>query len=201
MSEIVKICLHHGPLKEDQVHKETDRTKKRGYMLRCNQCKLDKDRRWKENNWEKHKQSAGKARMEARRLYREGKTKVEPKANAWKKLDRERNKEKYLLQEAKYRLKQGQMRNIQEICRRRGITRDRYFEMFDEQNHKCAICFQEEKRISRNFDRVVALAIDHCHVSSKVRGLLCTACNVMIGHAGDDITRLQSAIEYLKKHQ
>jgi len=40
--------------------------------------------------------------------------------------------------------------------------------------------------------------IDHCHSSGKVRGLLCHNCNVMIGHARDNVSILETAIEYLK---
>jgi hypothetical protein len=56
----------------------------------------------------------------------------------------------------------------------------------------CQICKQEDKR--RN------LAIDHCHSTDKVRGLLCDACNKAIGHFKDNIEYLENAIEYLKKY-
>ena len=43
------------------------------------------------------------------------------------------------------------------------------------------------------------LAIDHCHDSGKVRGVLCRPCNRAIGMLGDDFDRVQSAANYLKK--
>lgn len=56
----------------------------------------------------------------------------------------------------------------------------------------CQICGKTDNRRS--------LAIDHCHDTNKVRGLLCDDCNVGLGHFRDNIDYLQSAIDYLKKH-
>jgi len=41
------------------------------------------------------------------------------------------------------------------------------------------------------------LAVDHCHNTNKVRELLCSACNILLGKAKDNISILQSAINYL----
>jgi hypothetical protein len=40
--------------------------------------------------------------------------------------------------------------------------------------------------------------IDHDEKTGLVRGLLCHHCNVMLGHARDDIPTLESAVEYLE---
>lgn len=42
------------------------------------------------------------------------------------------------------------------------------------------------------------LAVDHCHNTSKVRGLLCTNCNVGIGMFRHDPELLEKAKNYLK---
>lgn len=44
------------------------------------------------------------------------------------------------------------------------------------------------------------LQVDHDHESGRVRGLLCRACNLILGHAGDSRSVLMSAIEYLRVH-
>ena len=40
-------------------------------------------------------------------------------------------------------------------------------------------------------------AIDHCHDTGRVRGMICYTCNIGLGHFKDDIDILQKAIEYL----
>lgn len=51
-------------------------------------------------------------------------------------------------------------------------------------------------------DNVMSLFIDHDHESGAVRGLLCHACNVGLGHLGvdgrGDVERLESALAYIK---
>jgi Recombination endonuclease VII len=64
-----------------------------------------------------------------------------------------------------------------------------YRRMLSKQNGACAICkqvFQE------------TLAVDHCHTTGKVRGLLCRKCNTGLGNYGDDPGRLREAAAYLE---
>jgi hypothetical protein len=42
------------------------------------------------------------------------------------------------------------------------------------------------------------LVVDHCHATGRVRGLLCVGCNAAIGHFRDDVTTVQSALDYLR---
>jgi hypothetical protein len=51
-----------------------------------------------------------------------------------------------------------------------GITPKDYECMFEQQQGKCGICKKTQKSGRR-------LAVDHCHITKKVRGLLCQACN------------------------
>ena len=44
------------------------------------------------------------------------------------------------------------------------------------------------------------MAIDHCHTTSKVRGLLCSNCNTALGLVGESVDRLQALIKYLETH-
>ena len=78
-----------------------------------------------------------------------------------------------------------------------GITSEKYSEMLISQGGVCAICEQEETAQHNTSNRVQKLAVDHCHKTGKVRGLLCQDCNRGIGKFHDDIWRLKSAIEYL----
>lgn len=65
---------------------------------------------------------------------------------------------------------------------RYGITIDQYNEMLVKQNGSCKLCGNKEHIRSTSKDRKPKpLAIDHCHTTGKVRGLLCHNCNVMLG--------------------
>jgi hypothetical protein len=41
------------------------------------------------------------------------------------------------------------------------------------------------------------LNIDHCHLERRVRGVLCHACNIVLGLVKDDTRRLRQLAEYL----
>ena len=72
-----------------------------------------------------------------------------------------------------------------------GITPEQYAAMFKSQGGRCLICRRPPMKYR--------LAVDHCHRTSIVRGLLCLPCNRYIGWVGEDVTALQRAIDYLNK--
>lgn len=72
---------------------------------------------------------------------------------------------------------------------------DTYKEMFEEQGGVCAICKSPEN------GRYVHLSIDHCHNTSKIRGLLCNNCNRGIGLLKDSPLFLREAANYVEKHE
>jgi hypothetical protein len=72
-----------------------------------------------------------------------------------------------------------------------GLTLEDYDLMFNNQYGCCAIC----GRLHSEFKK--KLAVDHCHSTGKVRGILCSNCNSILGHAHDSIEVLQKAIDYL----
>jgi hypothetical protein len=82
------------------------------------------------------------------------------------------------------------------------LCKKKYNKMLIEQNYVCAICKKPETIINGHINRVPKrLAIDHCHESNKIRGLLCHFCNTTIGKMNDSIEILESAINYIKKHK
>lgn len=42
--------------------------------------------------------------------------------------------------------------------------------------------------------------VDHCHVTAKVRGLLCRTCNDLLGKLYDDKARMERLVRYLEEH-
>lgn len=80
-----------------------------------------------------------------------------------------------------------------------GIDLEEYQRLFLAQNGVCDICAKPETEMRSN--KVKWMAVDHNHTTGAVRGLLCTACNKMIGLAGDSKETLAKAIKYLEKHE
>ena len=78
-----------------------------------------------------------------------------------------------------------------------GITLDQYNELLSKQNNKCSICQIDNNGKYRNKQR--AFAVDHCHTTGKIRGLLCSDCNIALGLLKDNTNYLQTAIKYLNK--
>lgn len=77
-----------------------------------------------------------------------------------------------------------------------GITVEEYKAKLLGQNGVCANCKQPETA-TRN-GNLRRMAIDHCHVTGKVRGLLCNACNTGVGMLRDDPALLRSMADYIE---
>ena len=71
------------------------------------------------------------------------------------------------------------------------MTLEEYDTLLATQKNSCAIC---NKTPEENKKR---LAVDHCHKTNKIRGLLCSLCNTALGALKDDIELLDKAKEYL----
>ena len=82
-----------------------------------------------------------------------------------------------------------------------GITLDKYNKMAAKQNNKCALCNLPEKALDSRTKQIKNLAVDHDHITSKVRGLLCWRCNTGIGKLKDSPRLLVKAANYIKKHR
>ena len=75
---------------------------------------------------------------------------------------------------------------------RYGITIDEYEAMLAEQGGGCAGCGSVVlDRSGRN------LAVDHDHETGLVRGLLCQACNSILGRVRDNASVLRRLADYL----
>ena len=85
--------------------------------------------------------------------------------------------------------------------RKYGITLDEYNSMREKQDYCCAVCGRHEDDVEqgRATSSSTSLQVDHCHDTQKIRGLLCTNCNTMLGKAKDDVSVLEAAITYLKE--
>ncbi len=82
-----------------------------------------------------------------------------------------------------------------------GISLETYEKMVEVQNGLCAICGKAETVRHNVARRVQELAVDHDHVTGKVRALLCSNCNTGLGDFNDDPDLLVKAAIYLEKHK
>jgi hypothetical protein len=77
-----------------------------------------------------------------------------------------------------------------------GINREQYQELLVKQDGRCAACGSGGTAMANG--RVKELAVDHCHVTGKIRGLLCHDCNSALGAVKDDANRLRRLASYVE---
>jgi hypothetical protein len=74
-----------------------------------------------------------------------------------------------------------------------GLSTEKYNEIFERQNGKCAICNKHQKELSR------PLNVDHCHSTNKIRDLLCDRCNLTVGYVEN--CNINDILNYINKHK
>ncbi|MGN7135820.1 endonuclease VII domain-containing protein [Streptomyces pseudogriseolus] len=74
-----------------------------------------------------------------------------------------------------------------------GLSAEDYQRLFEAQGGKCAICRETRK---------TNLAVDHCHKTEAIRGLLCARCNgqLLARGARDRPDVLRRAADYLEDY-
>lgn len=77
------------------------------------------------------------------------------------------------------------------------ITNEEYQQMLLKQDSRCAICFKHKSAKDRR-GSIKNLSVDHCHTTGKIRKLLCSKCNSLLGMADESKEILYAAIKYLE---
>lgn len=75
--------------------------------------------------------------------------------------------------------------------KRYGLSEGDFMVLYEMQLGRCDLC-KNTLEIGKNCH------VDHDHKTGYIRGLLCGSCNLMLGHAKDNIETLKRAIEYLE---
>lgn len=108
-------------------------------------------------------------------------------------------KEKSAYQRA-WRRKNAERAKWYSLRKQFGIEWDEYQGLIKLHNGLCAICNQPET--AKTLSGVTRdLAVDHCHKTGKIRGLLCTGCNMTVGHCDKHPELIDGLIAYLEKHR
>lgn len=74
-----------------------------------------------------------------------------------------------------------------------GLTMERVNALLAEHNYRCALCGRHADEFKKG------LAIDHCHETGRIRGVLCMPCNTSLGQLGDNVESMYGIINYLNK--
>jgi hypothetical protein len=122
--------------------------------------------------------------------YKANKEKYSAKSKAW----REANPEKAQVNRKRH-YEENKERSLEysrwySLKKKFGLSKEQYEALLEGQNHVCAICGKGCTK---------ALAVDHCHTTGKVRGLLCNNCNRGVGHLKDSVENMTNAITYLNR--
>ena len=83
--------------------------------------------------------------------------------------------------------------------RKYGLTLEEYGIMLAAQDGKCAVCRTPAGECQNQYGSI-PLAVDHDHVTGKVRGLLCMKCNRAAGFLQDDPEIVRNLATYLSTH-
>lgn len=120
----------------------------------------------------------------------------------WRTRNREKIRKRQPVYSARYRARHPERVAAYEerikgrkSLRTRGMDRSEYDAMLFAQDFRCAICRSPHPRNAST----TRFAIDHCHETDQIRGLLCCPCNRGLGFMGDDPEILYNAIRYLAK--
>jgi hypothetical protein len=79
-----------------------------------------------------------------------------------------------------------------------GLDTDAYLCLLGEQEGCCAVCGVRAQDYEWRGKKGARFCIDHDHKTGKIRGLLCHACNLGVGHLRDDPELLDLAAAYLR---
>jgi hypothetical protein len=78
-----------------------------------------------------------------------------------------------------------------QLKRNYGITGNDYLMMLEECDWSCEVC--------GGSDDDKHLAVDHCHTTGEVRGLLCQNCNQALGKLKDNPDLIRRLAEYVER--
>lgn len=81
------------------------------------------------------------------------------------------------------------------LQRHYGMSLEDYHTRLSEQGDRCAICGRDQEGFVRAF------AVDHDHVTGRVRGILCPDCNRGLGGFQDNPNLLRRAADYLERKE
>lgn len=188
--DIKGFCRKHGDLDSETGFICLDKTLLAGYRIRCKECSHNIRANSYVNNREKNIEYSKNWKNENRERVRE-----------LEREDRKNNPEKHKKWRDAHYARHRDDISLTKSLKERNLDKDFYEKMMIEQDKKCAICKQEEIRMSRDGKAITRLCIDHDHDTNEVRQLLCHDCNSGLGKFKDCPELLLQAADYLIMHK
>ena len=187
--------MPRGRPRKYELHSETH---KRCYrclrVLPLTSFQADKAR------WDGKKNRCGKCHTAATREKRARMTPAQREAERerqrrWFSRNRDRHNASQRARKARLkpeeRAREREKTRLRNLRRKYGLADGQYQKLLAAQRGACAACGDAPKR---------RLAIDHCHNTGSVRGLLCHRCNLTLGFVRDSERLLLSLAAYLRRH-
>jgi hypothetical protein len=125
-------------------------------------------------------------RTEEKRTKKRSYDRARRDTDSYRKASRERQRDDYFRNPDKYKERQLRVRY--------GMTYADRDALLSRQGGCCCICGRTDPGSNKDW------AVDHCHLTQRVRGILCHKCNTGVGLFDDNIETLKAAISYLEKH-
>jgi hypothetical protein len=150
-----------------------------GYM--CKVCTNKDKYQRRKSNPESYEKLLKRTRARVKKAYDSNPELSKLRATNWKD-EHVKNgtyKSKWLI--SKYKITINEYRNIEQL-----------------QNYSCAICGIHEDEYRKTYKK--SFAVDHCHITRKVRALLCHKCNLYVGQI-EKLELFEKALAYLTKHK
>lgn len=160
-------------------------------------------KRWQDNFKARDPEGYKQWRKAAkRRHYLKHKDKDYARSRAWKTAHRE------IVREGERRYSRKRSKTLlasSTLKMKYGITLEQKLALLASQGNCCVICGTKTPSKFRNSKE--GWCVDHCHTYEqrtggiKIRGILCTSCNNVLGFAHDNEQTLLNAAAYVRKHR
>lgn len=132
------------------------------------------------------------------RLARQNKKEVYSKTNYfWKEYIKLKEGETKNQRASRRRRERPEIYKHSELMAHYNLPLEDFNKMLKAQNFVCKTCKEPEKVKHHLTGITKALAVDHCHKTGKIRGLLCQRCNRVLGKVQDSIQLLDALKDHL----
>jgi len=117
------------------------------------------------------------------------------RAKAYRENYESENREELNRKRREYRKKNPDITRGQWYRQKYSLSLEEYQRLLDEQHSCCRLCHKPSWECRRR------LVVDHDHRTGKVRALLCTTCNILVGYIEKKGRKaVEAAFEYVERY-